>query len=143
MKGFTPQVQTYLTEKYNQCKYPDALSVLKMSLEVKVSTFQINNWFKRRRFVLKETKLNKFSPQIMTYLTERFNRNNNPSKEDILYMAFETNLTTNQITQWFNDTRHALNRSTQTIQVTTSDSRVESIVVKKKRSPKVMWHSQA
>ena len=73
----------------------------------------------------------------MTYLTERFNQNNNPSKDDIVFMALESNLTTNQITQWFNDTRHALNRSTQTIQVTTSDSQVESIVLKKKRSSKV------
>ena len=110
---------------------------LKMSLEKQISTFQINNWFKRRRFVLGHTKSNKFSPQLMTYLTERFNQNNNPSKDDIVFMALESNLTTNQITQWFNDTRHALNRSTQTIQVTTSDSQVESIVLKKKRSSKV------
>lgn len=140
LKGFTAAVQQFLQDKYNQNKYPDALTVLKMSLEIKVSTFQINNWFKRRRFLLGHTKMNKYSPQIINYLTECFNRNNNPSPDDIVFMAFDINLTTNQIQQWFNDTRHRLNRTTRNIQVTTNDSQVENIVVKKTRSAKYPKH---
>jgi len=140
LKGFTPQIQQYLQDKYNQNKYPDSLSVLKMSLEIKVSTFQINNWFKRRRFVLGQTKSNKYSPQLVNYLTECYNRNENPSKDDIMFMSFDTNLTTNQITQWFNDHRHKQNRTVKNIQVITNNSTVESIVVKKKRSAKYPKH---
>lgn len=95
----------YLTKMYNINKYPNSDEIYQMSIETKLTTKKIKNWFDSTRFKLKHSKRNNFTPKVVNFLTDAFTANPSPSRKEILQMVNETKLTEAQITNWFKQKR--------------------------------------
>jgi hypothetical protein len=80
-------------------------------LRFKASPLSIENWFKKRRKKLNETtkgKNNKFNETITHLLNEEYKKNKFPDKQTKYRLASKVSLTSQQVENWFKNTRKKL-----------------------------------
>lgn len=107
-------ITNYLIQKYNENKNPTRAEIEEIALETHLTTEKINNWFKKRRVQLKETKPNTIPEEALKYLTEKYSNNKYPNADQIQQMSSEIHLTTEQIFNWFRSRRQRLKETRKT-----------------------------
>ena len=90
------------------------MDIEEMALQTHLTTEKINNWFKKRRIQLKETKPNAIHEEGIKYLIEKYAINKYPNSEEIQQMSLESNVGTEQIFNWFRTRRQRLRETKKT-----------------------------
>lgn len=103
--------RTYLVSKYKENRYPDSNEIQKIAAHTKLTRDQVFMWFKDMRRKYHHTNPNKFNSNIVDILVNYYNLNSYPTVDEVEEMSAKTNLTRQQIVQWFQDRRYRTNQT--------------------------------